>query len=152
MLGSLLPLQVIHQLLNCREISYVDVGMRWGYGTHVSSGEHHRDDVLIQHHEELLGDVVLTHGVLKGEVEMVLFSKKIETVDFVRLGAKEISTVAIDVDGGEIINHVNQILPTHSCLTVGHILGNAQPLAAFLLSQLLVVPTKIPDVLLKLAT
>ena len=152
MLGSLLPFQVSHQILNCWEIRYVDVGMRWSYCAHVSSGEHHWDDVLIQHHEELLSDVVLTHGVLKGEVEMVFFSKKVEAVDFLLLRAKEVSTVAVDVDWGEKVNHVDEVLPTHCGLTVGHILGDPQPLAAFLPSHLLVVSTKLADVFLKLVT
>ena len=115
---SISPFQVSHQLLNCREISHVDVGMRWSYRAHVSSGEHHRYDVLIQHHEELLSYVVLAHGVLKGEVEVVLFSKKVETVVLLYLRAIEVSTVAIDVNRGEKVNHVNQVLSADCGFTV----------------------------------
>ena len=52
----------------------------WPMRFSFSSGKHHWDDLLVQL-EELLSDVVLTHGVLKGEVEMVLFSEKVEAVD-----------------------------------------------------------------------
>ena len=52
----------------------------WPMRFSFSSGKHHWDDLLVQL-EELLSGVVLTHGVLKGEVEMVLFSEKVEAVD-----------------------------------------------------------------------
>ena len=92
--------------------------MGWSHCAHVSSSEHNWNCVLIQHPEELLRDVVPAHGVLKGEVELVLFTQHIKTPSFLPGWAEEISTVAIDVNWSEIVNHVDQVLTTHCSLTV----------------------------------
>ena len=42
---------------------------------HVGSCEDYGDCVLAQHLEELLCDVVLAQGVLKGEVELVIVAE-----------------------------------------------------------------------------
>ena len=51
--------------------------MWWSHCAHVSSGEDNGDCILAQHLEELLCDVVLAHGVLKGEVELIFVAEQI---------------------------------------------------------------------------
>ena len=112
------PFQVSHQRLDCWEIRHIDIGMWRSQCAHVSSGEDYGDCVLTQHLEELLCDVVLAHGVLKGEVELIVVTEQIMAPFSLPLGAVEVPTVAIDVDRSEIVNHVDQVLPAHCGLTV----------------------------------
>ena len=73
---------------------------------------------MTEHLEELLCDVVLAHGVLKGEVELIVVAEQIVAPFSLPLGAVEVPTVAIDVDRSEIVNHVDQVLTAHCGLTV----------------------------------
>ena len=146
------PFQVSDQVLDCGEISHIDVRVRRSYFAHVGSRKHDRDDILIQDLKELLRDVVRAHGILERQVELVLLAEKVQAVVLIILGAIEVSTVAVDVDGGDEVDHVDQVLATHSRPTVGHILSNCNALfSTLLVSQLLVVLTKLLDVLFQLA-
>ena len=118
------PFQVSDQVLDCGEISHIDVRVRRSYFAHVGSRKHDRDDILIQDLEELLRDVVRAHGILERQVELVLLAEKVQAVVLIILGAIEVSTVAIDVDRGDIVDHVDQVLASHGCHTVGHVLSN----------------------------
>ena len=98
--------------------------MRRSYFAHVGSRKHDRDDILIQDLEELLRDVVRAHGILERQVELVLLAEKVQAVVLIILGAVEVSTVTIDVDRGDEVDHVDQVLAAHSRPTVGHVLSN----------------------------
>ena len=44
--------------------------MPWSYVGHVSTIEHHRDDIIVENLPELLGDIVNTERVFQGKVEL----------------------------------------------------------------------------------
>ena len=106
-LSCLSPFQVGDQILDCRKVCHIDVRVRRSNSAHVGSCEHHRDDILVQDHEELFRDVVPADGVLEGQVELVLFAEKVQAAVLIVLGAIEVSTVAIDVDRGDEVDHVD---------------------------------------------
>ena len=85
---------------------------------HVSSGEDYGDCVLTEHLEELLCDVVLAHGVLKGEVELIVVAEQIVAPFSLPLGAVEVPTVAINVNWCYVVDHVHQVLPANCSYTV----------------------------------
>ena len=117
-LSCLSPFQVVDQVLDCKKVCHIDVRVRRGNSAHVGSCEHHRDDILVQDHEELLRDVVHADGVLERQVELVLLAEKVQAVVLIILGAIEVSTVAIDVNRGEMVDHVYQVLAANSAYTV----------------------------------
>ena len=92
--------------------------MGWGHGAHVGPVEHHRNDILVQDLEELLRHVVLAERVLKGKVELVLVAKKVQAALFLPRRTVKISTVAVDVNRGEMVDHVDQVLAANSAYTV----------------------------------
>ena len=146
------PFQVSDQVLDCGEISHIDVRVRRSYFAHVGSRKHDRDDILIQDLKELLRDVIRAHGILERQVELVLLAEKVQAVVLIILGAIEVSTVAIDVDRGDIVDHVDQVLASHGCHTVGHVLSNRNTIfTTFLVSQLLVFLPEFLDVFFQLA-
>ena len=146
------PFQVSDQVLDCGEISHIDVRVRRSYFAHVGSRKHDRDDILIQDLKELLRDVIRAHGILERQVELVLLAEKVQAVVLIIPGAKEVPAVAVDVDRGDIVDHVDQVLPSHGCHTVGHVLSNRNTIfTTFLVSQLLVFLPEILDVFFQLA-
>ena len=117
-LSCLSPFQVGDQILDCRKIRHIDVRVRRSNSAHVGSCEHHRDDILVQDLEELLRHVVLAERVLKGKVELVLVAEKVQAALFLPRRTVKIPTVAVDINRGEMVHHVDQVLPTNSAYTV----------------------------------
>ena len=93
-LSCLSPFQVGDQILDCRKVCHIDVRVRRSNSAHVGSCEHHRDDILVQDHEELLRDVVPADGVLERQVELVLLAEKIQAVKLIILGTIEVPAIA----------------------------------------------------------
>ena len=126
--------------------------MGWGHSAHVGPVEHHRNDILVQDLEELLRHVVLAERVLKGKVELVLVAEKVQAALFLPRRTVEIPTVAIDVNGGEIVDHVDQVLATNSAYTIREEYGRCQSLASLLFCQLLVFLAKLLNIFFQLVS
>ena len=62
--------------------------MPWSYVGHVSTIEHHRDDIIVENLPELFSDIISTERVFQGEVEL-----KMNNWDGKRIMASSVSMV-----------------------------------------------------------
>ena len=83
---------------------------------HVGTIENNRDDIVGEDVEELLGDVVLAHAVLEGEIELVRLVQHLIAV-FVPV-TLEAPTVTKDINLHVFTQRLDKLLSFTFCVTI----------------------------------